>query len=95
MVCSVIQITNHLYENNFTLYFFSRQIENYLPYLVVKKRYFQPLRGTNNLKAELLPTSVLNIPQWSLRIQVDRTIVNAGEEKNIAVASPRGKSATA
>ena len=44
---------------------------------------------------KILSTSIRKIPQWSLKIQVDNSMVKAGEEKKIAVASPRGNSATA
>jgi len=37
----------------------------------------------------------LQTPQWSFKIMQDNTIVKAGEEKKIAVQSPRGILATA
>ena len=38
---------------------------------------------------------VLKMPQWSLSMMVERTMVKAGDEKKMAVASPNGKMLTA
>jgi hypothetical protein len=38
---------------------------------------------------------ILKRPQWSLSRMVDRSMVKAGDEKKMAVASPSGKLRTA
>ena len=39
--------------------------------------------------------SVLNAPQWSRRMRQERTMVKTGDDKEMAVLSPRGGSETA